>query len=226
MTVEATLEEELKNEQLPPHEDEDDEEEESGVTPGTGEFLMSDMTYFSYHFGSCKQTAQRKRRKRKSPRRRRQPSLTPRGSAFRNFSQVECIRLERFASIKTSKENSGLARAQPYPQHAGSNSWRTTSEEKRYDERMAMEDPEVTYNNIRRAAEVHRQVRQAARKFIKPGQSMTEIAEYIENGTRALVEEKGLECGVGFPTGLSLNNCAAHYSPNAGDTIGKPTAQS
>ena len=49
---------------------------------------------------------------------------------------------------------------------------------------------------------------------------MTEIAENIEDGTRALVEENGLESGIGFPTGLSLNNCAAHYSPNAGDTIG------
>lgn len=49
---------------------------------------------------------------------------------------------------------------------------------------------------------------------------MTEIAEYIEDGTRALVEENGLESGVGFPTGLSLNNCAAHYTPNAGDTVG------
>ncbi|KAF9787077.1 methionine aminopeptidase 2-like protein [Thelephora terrestris] len=99
------------------------------------------------------------------------------------------------------------------------NSWRTTSEEKRYDERMVMEDPEITYSNIRRAAEVHRQVRRAARKFIEPGKSMIEIAEYIENGTRALVEESGLECGVGFPTGLSLNSCAAHYTPNGGDNI-------
>lgn len=49
---------------------------------------------------------------------------------------------------------------------------------------------------------------------------MTEIAENIEDGTRALVEENGLESGVAFPTGLSLNNCAAHYSPNAGDTVG------
>lgn len=81
-----------------------------------------------------------------------------------------------------------------------------------------MEDPETTYQNIRRAAEVHRQVRQRARKFIRPGLSMTEIAEYIEDGTRALVEENGLDAGVGFPTGLSLNNCAAHYTPNAGDT--------
>ncbi|EMD42017.1 hypothetical protein CERSUDRAFT_129335 [Gelatoporia subvermispora B] len=83
---------------------------------------------------------------------------------------------------------------------------------------MAMEDPELTYQYIRRAGEVHRQVRQAARKYIKPGMSMTQIAEYIEDGTRALVEENGLESGVGFPTGLSLNNCAAHYTPNAGDT--------
>jgi len=47
---------------------------------------------------------------------------------------------------------------------------------------------------------------------------MTEIVENIEDGTRALVEENGLESGIGFPTGVSLNNCAAHYSPNAGDT--------
>jgi methionyl aminopeptidase len=101
-----------------------------------------------------------------------------------------------------------------------SNSWRITSEEKRYNERLANEDPELTYQSIRRAAEVHRQVRKHARKYIRPGVTMTEIAEYIENGTRALVEENGLESGVGFPTGLSLNNCAAHYSPNAGDTLG------
>lgn len=83
-----------------------------------------------------------------------------------------------------------------------------------------MEDPNITYQHIRRAAEVHRQVRKYVRKTIKPGMTMTEIAECVEDGTRALVEENGLESGVGFPTGLSLNNCAAHYSPNAGDTIG------
>ena len=103
-----------------------------------------------------------------------------------------------------------------------SNSWRTTSEEKRYIERMAYEDPEVTYQNIRRAAEVHRLVRQHARKTIRPGMSMIEIAENIEDGTRALVEENGLESGVGFPTGVSLNHCAAHYTPNSGDTTGQP----
>ncbi|KAI0673678.1 peptidase M24A methionine aminopeptidase [Trametes maxima] len=104
-------------------------------------------------------------------------------------------------------------------EYKNDNAYRTTSEEKRYDERMAMEDPEVTYNSIRRAAEVHRQVRKYARKVIRPGMRMIDIAETIENGTRALVEENGLESGVGFPTGLSLNHCAAHYSPNPGDTL-------
>ncbi|EGN93866.1 hypothetical protein SERLA73DRAFT_188979 [Serpula lacrymans var. lacrymans S7.3] len=104
---------------------------------------------------------------------------------------------------------------QPYKDE---NTWRTTSEEKRYNERIANEDPELTYQSIRRAAEVHRQVRRHARKHIRPGMTMTQIAENIEDGTRALVEESGLESGVGFPTGLSLNNCAAHYTPNAGDT--------
>ncbi|EIN13870.1 peptidase M24A methionine aminopeptidase [Punctularia strigosozonata HHB-11173 SS5] len=99
------------------------------------------------------------------------------------------------------------------------NRWRTTSEEKRYEEKMIMQDPEANYNNIRKAAEVHRLVRKHAKKYIKPGMTMTHIAETIEDGIRALVEENGLEAGIGFPTGLSLNHCAAHYTPNAGDTI-------
>ena len=101
-----------------------------------------------------------------------------------------------------------------------SNRYRITSEEKRYAEKLAMEDPEVTYNSIRKAAEVHRVVRQHARNWIKPGMAMTDIANMIEDGTRALVEESGLDAGIGFPTGLSLNNVAAHYTPNAGDTLG------
>ncbi|KIJ54286.1 hypothetical protein M422DRAFT_154305 [Sphaerobolus stellatus SS14] len=102
-------------------------------------------------------------------------------------------------------------------EYVDDNTWRTTSEEKRYQERMLREDPVETYDNIRRAAEVHRLVRKHARTYIKPGMSMTEIADMIEDGTRSLVEENGLESGVGFPTGLSRNNCAAHFSPNPGD---------
>ncbi|CAG8698234.1 22217_t:CDS:10, partial [Gigaspora rosea] len=90
---------------------------------------------------------------------------------------------------------------------------RITNEEKRYLDRMHFDD----YNDLRHAAEVHRQVRKYAQKAIKPGMTMIEICELIENGTRTLIEENGLEAGIGFPTGCSLNNCAAHYTPNSGD---------
>ncbi|ORY00633.1 peptidase M24A, methionine aminopeptidase [Basidiobolus meristosporus CBS 931.73] len=93
------------------------------------------------------------------------------------------------------------------------NLWRTTSEEKRALERMNFDD----YNTVRKASEVHRQVRKYIKKVAKPGMSMIEICETIENGTRALIEENGLEAGIGFPTGCSLNHVAAHYTPNAGD---------
>jgi methionyl aminopeptidase len=93
------------------------------------------------------------------------------------------------------------------------NLWRVTNEEKRYLERMEYDN----YNEARKAAEVHRQVRNYAQKTIKPGMTMIEICELIENGTRNLIEVNGLEAGIGFPTGCSLNNVAAHYTPNGGD---------
>ncbi|KAG8738162.1 Methionine aminopeptidase 2 [Ceratobasidium sp. 414] len=118
-------------------------------------------------------------------------------------------------------------------EYKNENSYRTTDAEKKEAERLLQGDPEETYQNIRRGAEVHRQVRAHARRTIRPGQTMTEIAENIEEGVtklcRALVEAQGREkggieaenwrvAGIGFPTGLSLNECAAHYTPNAGDT--------
>ena len=77
----------------------------------------------------------------------------------------------------------------------------------------------------RHGAEIHRQVRQWAQKSIKPGQTLTEIAENIEDSVRALTGHQGLEegdnikGGMGFPTGLSINHCAAHYTPNTGNKV-------
>ena len=96
------------------------------------------------------------------------------------------------------------------------NSYRTTSEEKRAAERL-LQETDSHYNDLRRAAEVHRQVRKWARGWIKPGVKMFDIAQGIEDGVRALVEEDGMDAGIAFPTGLSRNHVAAHYSPNAGD---------
>ena len=32
-----------------------------------------------------------------------------------------------------------------------------------------------------------------------------------------MINENGLKAGLAFPTGCSINHCAAHYTPNAGD---------
>ncbi|KAJ2779057.1 Methionine aminopeptidase 2 [Coemansia javaensis] len=95
------------------------------------------------------------------------------------------------------------------------NNYRTTSEEMRAKDRLN----ESQLVDLRRAAEVHREVRQNVRERIRPGMDLTTIAEAIENGTRALVEASGMSSGIGFPTGLSINHCAAHFTPNAGDHV-------
>lgn len=90
---------------------------------------------------------------------------------------------------------------------------RFTSEEKRALDRMHLD----IYNELRHAAEAHRQTRQYMQKWIKPGMTMIEICEELENTARKMIGEKGLEAGLAFPTGCSRNHCAAHYTPNAGD---------
>jgi methionyl aminopeptidase len=48
--------------------------------------------------------------------------------------------------------------------------------------------------------------------------TMIQICEMIEHSNRRLMREKGLDRGLAFPTGCSLNHVAAHYTPNYGDT--------
>lgn len=91
--------------------------------------------------------------------------------------------------------------------------WRTNSEEKRALERMMYYDVQ----KLRKAAEVHRQVRKYSQTIIKPGEKLIDICDKIENMNRYLVNAMGYECGIGFPTGCSLNHVAAHYTPNFGD---------
>jgi methionyl aminopeptidase len=106
-------------------------------------------------------------------------------------------------------------------EYLNENAFRTTNEEKRHLDRMNND----FLTDYRRGAEIHREVRQWAQKWIKPGMSLTEIAEGIEDSVRALTGHQGLEegdqqiAGMGFPTGLSINHCAAHYTPNAGNKM-------
>jgi methionyl aminopeptidase len=90
---------------------------------------------------------------------------------------------------------------------------RFTSEEKKAID-ASQED---IYNEIRLAAEAHRQTRQYMQSYIRPGMTMIEICEELEKTSRCMIKEKGLDAGLAFPTGVSRNHCAAHYTPNAGD---------
>ncbi|KAJ8606927.1 hypothetical protein CTAYLR_008624 [Chrysophaeum taylorii] len=91
---------------------------------------------------------------------------------------------------------------------------KTPSEETRARDGMQ----EDLWNKMRHAAEVHREVRSYAQSFIKPGILLTDMCERIEETNRKLVEERGLQAGIGFPTGCSVNHIAAHWTPNPGDT--------
>lgn len=55
-------------------------------------------------------------------------------------------------------------------------------------------------------------------KIAKPGIKMIDLCETLENSVRQLIQENGLEAGIAFPTGCSLNYVAAHWTPNSGDT--------
>lgn len=49
------------------------------------------------------------------------------------------------------------------------------------------------------------QVRKYVRSIIKPGMLMVDLCETLENNVRRLIQENGLQVGIAFPTGCSLN---------------------
>jgi methionyl aminopeptidase len=172
--------------------DSDDDEAEEGEGEGAGE-------------GAAKKKKKRKPRKKKK---------AGRGAAAQTSPpRTEVSKLFPNRSYPVGEEVDYL----------NDNAYRTTDEEKRALDREDMNQEFL--KEYRQAAEVHREVRKYAQQNIKPGMSLTEIAEMIENGTRALTGHQGLEegdnilGGVAFPTGLSINHCAAHYTPNAGNKM-------
>ncbi|PNS21655.1 methionine aminopeptidase, type II [Sphaceloma murrayae] len=98
---------------------------------------------------------------------------------------------------------------------------RTTAEESRHVASVSELDDSFL-NDYRKAAEIHRQVRQYAQSIARPGVTMSKLAQEIEDGVAALTGHPGVEKGdslkggMGFPTGLCLNHVAAHWTPNPG----------
>lgn len=71
-----------------------------------------------------------------------------------------------------------------------------------------------------KAGKIHKQIRCEIEEWIKPGLLMIDIANKIETRIKELTLfdiNNPTNSGIGFPTGLSLNECAAHWTPNLGD---------
>lgn len=126
---------------------------------------------------------------------------------------------------QTEPPSVGLSKLYPSLQYpvgeidaVNTNLKRTTDEEKAAAARDSSEHFAFV-NDLRKGAEIHREVRRYARKIMEPGLSMTTLAEKIEKSVQQLAEgATWKEAGTGFPTGLSVNDCAAHWTPNTGDT--------
>ena len=98
-------------------------------------------------------------------------------------------------------------------EYAPNNIWRSTSEEKKELERYY----KYKIESMRKAGECHKQIRKYAQTIIKPGIKLIDMVQKIENMLRFITNQNLTECGQAFPTGCSLNNVAAHYTPNKGD---------
>ena len=81
--------------------------------------------------------------------------------------------------------------------------------------------------SLQLAAEIHKQVRRdlKAQRVIRPGAKLTDIADFIEAATKRHTSDimisdpsiTAINGGIGFPAGLSINSCAAHYHPYVND---------
>ncbi|MFP3950285.1 MAG: type II methionyl aminopeptidase [Candidatus Micrarchaeia archaeon] len=76
---------------------------------------------------------------------------------------------------------------------------------------MEQEPEEATIEEFREAGKVGATVREESKKLINIGEGVLDIAETIEG----MIEEEG--CKPAFPANVSINEIAAHYTPETGD---------
>ena len=75
-------------------------------------------------------------------------------------------------------------------------------------------------DNLRECGKIHNLIRTEIKEWIKPGLKMIDISNKIESRIKELTLfdiNNPTIAGVGFPTGLSLNECAAHWTPDPGE---------
>ena len=70
--------------------------------------------------------------------------------------------------------------------------------------------------NMIEGGKIHNKIGKYIKEIIKPEMKLYDLALNIENKIKEEVKynsNEPLKSGIGFPTGLSINNCAAHWTP-------------
>lgn len=210
----------------PPKEEDDDDDEEDG-----DEEAEADETAADADDGTTKKKKRKKKKKKKKktggagggggggPLQIKEPVEKPphRGLKETAFTDIAAkygqTTPEPTIPIETLFRGREYPKGEIQPHALESQTYRENSDEVRARDRIQ----EDLYGKVRWGSEVHRQVRNYAQSLCKPGIKLADLCRQLENKNRELVQEAGLERGIGFPTGCSLNHVAAHYTPNPGD---------
>ncbi len=79
---------------------------------------------------------------------------------------------------------------------------------------------EDTIGSLAIAGLIHKEVRRKIRPLLKPGISLLDLTLAIEKETMELAKPYNtINKGIGFPCGLSVNECAAHWAPSSNTSI-------
>ena len=67
---------------------------------------------------------------------------------------------------------------------------------------------------------MHKEIRKCLYSYLKPNIKLLDIANIIETKTKELcINDNTINKGIGFPSSLSINECAAHFHPLSTDEI-------
>ncbi len=82
------------------------------------------------------------------------------------------------------------------------------------EEVLSIKKTDDKIESLKIGSSIHKAIRKHIRPFLKPGLKLSELANLIENKCKELTKEEGVNKGIGFPSSLSVNDCAAHFTPS------------
>lgn len=71
--------------------------------------------------------------------------------------------------------------------------------------------PKTELDKLQLASSIHKNIQNKVKTFIKPNTKLIDIVKFIENNIERELPHQ-VNKGKGFPVGVSVNNCAAHFT--------------